>query len=105
MKGLKVVCLLSAAMFLALGFGCGKSGEKSKASKDELVFSSLQECQDKFNSIDTYHDYLLTFNELWESIKPPEKAESLLKAKDANKDGVLSKEEFCAGLAEEKKKG
>jgi hypothetical protein len=54
-------------------------------------------CQQRFDSLDTNKDGLVTKEEFMASPHPKGNAEQMFKARDANGDGSLTKDEFCSG--------
>lgn len=54
-------------------------------------------CQDRFDSLDTSKDGQVDLGEFMAVSHRGGNAEQIFKSRDANGDGVLTKEEFCAG--------
>lgn len=104
MNWLKLTFLVPMATLVLLGAGCSDHGKK-QTSKPGQEYASLQDCQKAFNSMDTYHDYLLTQKEFMAAPPKVSDPQAFFKSLDANGDGVLSEAEFCAAYMPSKAKG
>lgn len=104
MNWLKLTFLVPLAALLLLGAGCSDQGKKQSAESGKM-YASLQDCQKAFNSMDTYHDYLLTQKEFMAAPPKTKDAQAFFKSLDSNSDGVLSEAEFCAAYMPAKGKG
>ncbi len=86
-----------AAVFAATSAIAAEEEKKAKKKADPAA---------RFAKLDKDSDGKLSAEELKAAFKKkPEMAEKVLKAKDKNKDGSISKEEFVAKRTPKKKKG
>lgn len=104
MNWLKLTLLAPLAALVLLGAGCSDHGKKQSSTSGQ-TYASLQDCQKAFNTMDTYHDYLLTQKEFMATTPKVKDPQAFFKSLDTNGDGVLSETEYCAAYEPAKGKG
>ena len=103
MKFLKYLTItaLAAAMTSTAAFAQDEGGKKEKDGKKPKGGNM----EERFAKMDADSDGEVTMDELKAGLKKPEMAEKMLKAKDTDGNGSLSKDEFTAKRAGGKGKG
>jgi len=100
---MKIIKLLSLA---AIGAAFSLTAAFADDDKEKKPEKKKADPAARFAKLDADSDGKVTADELKAGFKKkPEMAEKMMKAKDKNKDGSLSKEEFTAKRTKKKKDG
>jgi len=86
-----------AALVMSLFFAANWSAAQGPQSGQPGQRGPRMMCQERFVSMDTNKDERVDKNEFMSFNHPGGNPEQIFKARDTNADGVLTKEELCAG--------
>jgi len=89
-----VLAVLAASVMFSTG--CPREQRPEDEKKAALPAMTIEECEARFKTMDTYGDYLITYEEFVNAPEPVENPEEAFKSLDTNGDGVLTVAELCA---------
>ncbi len=93
MNRLKLIFLSALLTVVVVGIGWSSAQCQSGQASQR---APMMKCQERFNSMDSNQDGMVTQEEFMAISHPGGRAEEIFKSRDKNGDGSLTQEEFCA---------